>query len=116
ILYLYIIGNADAVSEAHICFWIAGGWGVVSLLYIGLSTVHKTYRVKMIACVIRPEQLNEVAEALKAQDLMMGMTVTDVRGFGRQRGESGANGKAIDEIKFLPKLKLEVLVRDWDVE
>jgi APA family basic amino acid/polyamine antiporter len=115
ILYLYIVGNADAVSEAHICFWIAGGWAVVSLIYIGLTTVKKTYSVKMITCVIRPEQLNEVANALKLQELMMGMTVMDVRGFGRQRGET--NGSKEDEtIKFLPKLKLEILVRDWDVD
>ncbi len=115
ILYLYIIGNADAVSEAHICFWIAGGWAVVSLLYVGLTTVKKTYSVKMITCVIRPEQLNEVAGALKVQELMMGMTVMDVRGFGRQRGET--NGSKDEEaIKFLPKLKLEILVRDWDVD
>jgi nitrogen regulatory protein P-II 1 len=116
ILYLYIIGNADAVSEAHICFWIAGGWAAVSLLYVGLSTVKKTYSVKMIACVIRPEQLNEVAQALKDQELMMGMTVSDVRGFGRQRGDVEANGKIKEEIKFLPKIKLEILVRDWDVD
>jgi amino acid transporter/nitrogen regulatory protein PII len=116
ILYLYIIGNADAQSEAHICFWIAGGWAVVSLLYVGLTTVKKTYSVKMITCVIRPEQLNEVAEALKGQELMMGMTVMDVRGFGRQRGETKGNGKVVEEIKFLPKLKLEILVRDWDVD
>jgi nitrogen regulatory protein P-II 1 len=115
ILYLYIIGNADAVIEAHICFWIAGGWGAVSLLYIGLTTVKKTYSVKMITCVIRPEQLAEVAAALKAQELMMGMTVMDVRGFGRQRGETNGS-KEEDVLKFLPKLKLEVLVRDWDVD
>ncbi len=115
ILYLYIVGNADAVSEAHICFWIAGGWGVVSLLYVGLTTVKKTYSVKMITCVIRPEQLNEVANALKGQELMMGMTVMDVRGFGRQRGETNGS-KDEDVLKFLPKLKLEILVRDWDVD
>jgi len=116
ILYLYIIGNADAVSEAHICFWIAGGWGLLSLLYVGITTVHKTYKVKMITCVIRPEQLNEVAAALRTQELMMGMTVMDVRGFGRQRGDKDANGDVASEIKFLPKLKLEILVRDWDME
>jgi APA family basic amino acid/polyamine antiporter len=116
ILYLYIIGNSDAQAEAHICFWIAGGWAVVSLLYVGLTTVKKTYSVKMITCVIRPEQLNEVASALKDQELMMGMTVMDVRGFGRQRGETGGSSKAVEEIKFLPKLKLEILVRDWDVD
>jgi len=114
ILYLYIVGNADAVNEAHICFWIAGGWAVVSLLYVGLTTVKKTYSVKMVTCVIRPEQLNEVATALKGHDLMMGMTVIDVRGFGRQRGETNG-GKEEEAVKFLPKLKLEILVRDWDV-
>ena len=114
ILYLYIIGNADAQAEAHICFWIAGGWAVVSLIYVALTTVKKTYSVKMITCVIRPEQLNEVASALKAHDLMMGMTVIDVRGFGRQRGET--NGGSKEDVKFLPKLKLEILVRDWDVD
>src|SRR4029077_18062456 len=73
ILYLYIVGNADAVSEAHICFWIAGGWAVVSLLYVGLSTVHKTYKVKMITCIIRPEQLGDVTAALKKENLVVGM-------------------------------------------
>jgi len=116
ILYLYIVGNSDSVNEAHICFWIAGGWALASLLYIGITTVHKTYKVKMITCVIRPEQLNEVAQALKLQELMMGMTVMDVRGFGRQKGSAATNGHVEEEVKFLPKLKLEILVRDWDME
>jgi len=34
ILYLYIIGNADSQNEAKICFVIAGGWAVISLLYV----------------------------------------------------------------------------------
>ena len=118
ILYLYIIGNADAVSEAKICFWIAGGWAVVSLLYVGITTMHKTYKVRMITCVIRPEQLGDVTSALKRESLVMGMTVMDVRGFGRQKGESNGevSGAEAEMIRFLPKLKMEVLVRAWDVE
>ena len=116
ILYLYIIGNADAVNEAKICFWIAGGWAVVSLLYVGITTMQKTYKVRMITCVIRPEQLGEVTSALKREDLVMGMTVMDVRGFGRQRGDSDGETPAEEVIRFLPKLKVEVLVRAWDVE
>jgi APA family basic amino acid/polyamine antiporter len=118
ILYLYIIGNADAVKEAKICFAIAGGWGALSLLYVAISTVQRSYRLTMITCVIRPEQLGEVASALKKENLMMGMTVMDVRGFGRQKGDSDGNGNghhANETIKFLPKLKLEILVKDWDV-
>ena len=46
----------------------------------------------------------------------MGMTVMDVRGFGRQKGAAETNGHVDEAIKFLPKLKLEILVRDWDME
>jgi amino acid transporter len=118
ILYLYIIGNADAKSEAFICFYIAGGWGVISLLYIGITSMQKTYRVRMVTCIIRPEQLGDVVSALKKQDLGMGMTIMDVRGYGRQKGDTNTNGAPMheDTIRFLPKIKLEVLVRDWDVE
>jgi APA family basic amino acid/polyamine antiporter len=116
IVYLYIIGNADSVNEAHICFWIAGGWAAVSLLYVAMTTVSKSYRVRMLTCIIRPEQLSDVTAALKRENLMMGMTVIDVRGFGRQRGDKGTNGLNEEEVRFLPKLKLEILVRDWDVE
>ncbi len=116
ILYLYIIGNADAVAEAKICFLIAGGWALVSLLYVGLTSVQKTYRVRMVTCVIRPEQLGDVTSALKQEKLVMGMTVMDVRGFGRQRGEADGESSVEEEtIRFLPKVKLEILVRDWDV-
>jgi nitrogen regulatory protein PII len=121
ILYLYIIGNADAVAEAKICFAIAGGWAGISLLYVGISTMQRTYKLTMVTVVIRPEQLGEVAGALKKENLMMGMTVMDVRGFGRQKGDADGNGNGNghssgeETIKFLPKLKLEVLVKDWDV-
>lgn len=117
ILYLYIIGNADAKNEAKICFMIAGAWALVSLLYVAVTSLQKTYRVRLVTCVIRPEQLGDIVSALKTHNLIMGMTVTDVRGFGRQKGES-ANGSAPvheEMIKFLPKSKVEILVRDWDV-
>lgn len=116
ILYLYIIGNADAQSEAKICFWIAGGWAFVSLMYVGLTTVHKSYKVRMVTCVIRPEQLSDVSAALQRHDLVMGMTVMDVRGYGKQQGSTSDDPSEAKVIKFLPKLKLEILVRDWDVE
>jgi nitrogen regulatory protein PII/amino acid transporter len=117
ILYLYIIGNADSVSEAKICFWIAGGWAALSLLYVGLTTVQKTYSVRVVTCLIRPESLGDIASALKRENLVMGMTVMDVRGFGRQRGESDEDSPVHEEtIRFLPKLKLEILVRNWDVD
>ena len=39
ILYLYITGNADAQHEAYICFGIAGGWAVISLIYVAVTSV-----------------------------------------------------------------------------
>ena len=116
ILYLYVIGNADAKAEARICFIIAGAWGLISVFYILLTSVQKTYRVKVMTCVIRPEQLGDVVAALKKEELVVGMTVTDVRGFGRQHGETEDDQPVHEEtIRFQPKVKIEVLVRDWDV-
>jgi len=89
----------------------------VSLLYVALTSVQKSYRVRLVTCLIRPEQLGDVVAALRRENLIMGMTVMDVRGFGRQRGEKD-DGVPVEEetIRFLPKVKLEVIVRDWDVD
>jgi nitrogen regulatory protein P-II 1 len=87
------------------------GLGVV---YAILAQVGKKHRTRMISCVIRPEQLNVVTSALKKAHLMPGMTLTDVRGFGRQKG--GAEPSAKEPIRLLPKLKIEILVRELDVE
>jgi len=116
ILYLYSIGNADAVAEAKICFVIAGIWAALSLLYVALTSVQKSYRVRLVTCLIRPEQLGDVVSALRRENLIMGMTVMDVRGFGRQRGEKDDDVVGQETIRFLPKIKLEVIVKDWDVD
>jgi len=118
ILYLYSIGNVEARAEARICFLIAGAWALVSLLYVALTSVQKSYQVRLVTCLIRPEQLGDVVSALKRENLVMGMTVTDVRGFGRQMGEIDNHAPLDKEesIRFLPKTKLEIIVRDWDVD
>ena len=41
IIYLYITGNADAVQEADICFAIAGGWALISIIYVFVSSARK---------------------------------------------------------------------------
>ncbi|MGD0230800.1 MAG: P-II family nitrogen regulator, partial [Syntrophorhabdales bacterium] len=115
ILYLYITGNADAKSEAKICFIIAGGWAIIAIAYVAVTTVRKTYRFKMVSALIRPEQLNIVVEALKEDDYIMGMTVTKVKGFGRQKGQTNGDPDA-DRITFVPKVRVDVVVREWDVK
>jgi amino acid transporter len=114
IIYLYSIGNADAKAEAKICFMIAGGWALVSLVYVAATTVRKTYRLKMVSAMIRPEQLNVVVQALKEDDCILGMTITKVKGFGRQRGDA-SGGTDPDKISFIPKVKVDVVVKEWDV-
>jgi amino acid transporter len=114
ILYLYIIGNADAKAEARICFVIAGGWALISVIYVAVTTVRKTYRLKMVSGMIRPEQLNIVVQALKEDDCILGMTVTKVKGFGRQKGHLDGEPEN-DTISFIPKIRLDVVVKEWDV-
>jgi len=114
ILYLYIIGNADAKAEAKICFMIAGGWALISIIYVAVTTVRKTYRLKMVSGMIRPEQLNIVVQALKEDDCILGMTVTKVKGFGRQKGHFDGDPES-DKINFIPKVRVDVVVKEWDV-
>lgn len=114
ILYLYIIGNADARAEARICFIIAGGWALISIIYVAVTTVRKTYRLKMVSGMIRPEQLNIVVQALKEDDCILGMTVTRVKGFGRQKGRLDGEPES-NRISFIPKIRLDVVVKEWDV-
>jgi nitrogen regulatory protein PII len=67
--------------------------------------------MKKLECIIRPHKLEEVREALDKVDVH-GMTVTEVRGFGRQKGHAEHYRGVEYKAEFQPKLKLEILVRD----
>ena len=71
--------------------------------------------MKLITCVIRPDKLDAVADALDKQHIV-GMTVTDVRGFGRQKGQVEHYRGGAYTIRFIPKVRLDVAVQDEDVE
>ncbi len=114
IIYLYIIGNADAKAEAKICFIIAGAWALISLAYIGITTFRKTNSLKMVSAMIRPEALDILVEILKDEEMIEGMTVTKVKGFGKQRGRTD-DGSPTNRISFVPKVRVDVVVREWDV-
>ena len=70
--------------------------------------------MKRIEAIIRHYKLEDVKNALSAADLQ-GMTVSEVRGFGRQRGHKETYRGAEYTVDFLPKVKLEVVVGDDDV-
>ncbi|MGE3805109.1 MAG: P-II family nitrogen regulator [Gemmataceae bacterium] len=71
--------------------------------------------MKLIVCVIRPEKLEEVQAALAKRDVYL-MTVSDVRGCGRQRGFTEKFRGAEVQVNLLPKVKLEIAVNDAFVE
>jgi nitrogen regulatory protein P-II 1 len=71
--------------------------------------------MKQITCVIKPFKLDEVREAL-AEVNVTGLTVTEVKGFGRQKGHTELYRGAEYVVDFLPKVKIEVVVDDGMTE
>jgi nitrogen regulatory protein P-II 1 len=71
--------------------------------------------MKLIVGIIKPFKLDDVKDALK--DLgVHGLTVSDVQGFGRQRGHTEVYRGAEYTIDFVPKVRIEILAQDGDVE
>ena len=71
--------------------------------------------MKMITAVIKPFKLDDVREALSAIGVQ-GITVTEVKGFGRQKGHTELYRGAEYVVDFLPKIRLEIAVEDNRVE
>src|SRR3954470_9498223 len=69
--------------------------------------------MKLVVAIIKPFRLDEVKAGLLSAGVQ-GMTVTEVRGFGRQRGHTEVYRGAEYQIDFVPKVRLEVLVGDDD--
>ena len=71
--------------------------------------------MKLISAIINPFKLDDVKEALRGIGVN-GMTVSEVQGFGRQRGHTEVYRGTEYTVDFVPKVKVEVLVDDTDVE
>jgi nitrogen regulatory protein P-II 1 len=69
--------------------------------------------MRLITAIIKPFQLDEVKAALQ-QAGAAGMTVSEVKGFGRQRGHTEVYRGAEYQIDFVPKVRLEIIVEDAD--
>jgi len=80
-----------------------------------VSHEQKGGEMKKIEAVIKPFKLDEVKDALNAIGVQ-GMTVTEVKGFGRQKGHVELYRGAEYDIAFIPKIKLEIVVADSLVE
>ncbi len=71
--------------------------------------------MKKIEAIIKPFKLDEVKDAL-AEVGLAGMTVTEVKGFGRQKGHTEVYRGSEYTVDFLPKIKLEIVVDDAQLE
>ena len=71
--------------------------------------------MKLVVAIIKPFKLDEVKEALRSIGVN-GLTVTEVQGFGRQRGHTEVYRGAEYQVDFVPKVKVEVLADEDDVQ
>ena len=69
--------------------------------------------MKLVTAIIKTHQLDEVKNALEAFGIT-GMTVSEASGYGRQRGHAEVYRGAEYQIDFVPKVRLEILVEDFD--
>jgi nitrogen regulatory protein P-II 1 len=94
---------------------------MASIFFITLSEFYATLAksrgrlMKKIEAIIKPFKLDEVKEALQEIGLK-GITVTEAKGFGRQKGHTELYRGAEYVVDFLPKVKLEIVVEDTLVE
>ncbi len=71
--------------------------------------------MKMVTCIVRPEKLEAITDTLDKLHIV-GMTVTDVRGFGRQKGQVEHYRGEQYTIRFINKVRIDLVVPDEDVK
>jgi nitrogen regulatory protein P-II 2 len=80
-----------------------------------LTQALEYHRMKLVTAIVKPFRLDDVRNALSEVGIQ-GMTVSEVKGFGRQRGHTELYRGAEYVVDFLPKAKIEVAVSDDSVE
>jgi nitrogen regulatory protein PII len=71
--------------------------------------------MKMVTCIVRPEKLEAITDVLDKIHIV-GMTVTDVRGFGRQKGQVEHYRGGEYTVRFINKVRIDLVVQDEDVK
>jgi len=72
-------------------------------------------KMKLVTCIVRPEKLEPITDVLDKIHIV-GMTVTDVRGFGRQKGQVEHYRGGEYTIRFVNKVRLDIVVQEEDVK
>src|SRR3974377_2300469 len=85
-------------------------------MFTCIRDMQRTFRmgviiVKLVKCIIQPYRLDEVKEAL-ADIKIQGMTVSEVKGFGRQKGHTELYRGAEYTVDFVPKVEIEIVVQE----
>ena len=71
--------------------------------------------MKLITAIVKPAKVDDIKVALQAAGIA-GMTVSETRGFGRQKGHTEIYRGAEDTVDFIPKVRIEVLVEDGEAQ
>jgi len=111
---LFVISNA---LEGDCTARIKKGSVSVFILSVSICLIlyKKGITMKMLTAIIKPFKLDEVREAIMDAGIA-GVTVSEVKGFGRQKGHTELYRGAEYQVDFLPKVKLEIVVKSEDVE
>ena len=107
------LASPDQHTQVKICFIIAAVWAILWGLWVLASSTLKSHGMKTITVIIRPDSLDSLAEALNKEELVQGMTITEVKGFGRTLGSKTDDKPS--KVKFLDKIRVDVVVNEWDV-
>lgn len=82
---------------------------------INNATENNRFNMKKIEAIIRPFKLDDVKEAL-IEEGIKGLTISEVRGYGRQKGHKETYRGSEYHIEFIPKIKIEIVIDDSQVE
>lgn len=81
------------------------------MLHLKMTSMKGRYTMKKIEAIIKPFKLDEVKEALNAQGIQ-GMTISEVKGFGRQKGHKEIYRGAEYVVDFIPKVRIDIVADD----
>jgi len=76
---------------------------------------HERASLKLISAVVRPERLDALKDALGALNLVGGMTISEVRGFGRQKGATARYKGIPFTPRFIEKIKIDLVITEHDL-
>ncbi len=107
------VGHGPKMAQS--CIFGSGVLLGTTLADTRLVAGHSGVQMKKIEAIIKPFKLDEVKEALHEVGIQ-GITVTEAKGFGRQKGHTELYRGAEYVVDFLPKVKIEVVVEDHMVE